>query len=371
MKFNIRTEVCMRTADPQVTMQWIKEVQIAKSIDELVPSRPDFEMLDAMIASALRKLINTHIHFRKRVSVEEQRAQNSDRFLLGRPIAYMIYEHFRATGVFEAAQGLADLVSVILRNDAVQDFDVLWGHALSAVSEMPSPAIVERLYKSKLHNSAQLQTVMALHDHEVAWNDGTPDYQQLKTAAKLHIDHMMRNRNFRARNDVVERGSVTRSQKWEKKPRKRKWASVFSGRHKDNVPKETLAVSVMTNKPLGTVAEAKVRDEKRRSSSPAPHPKAKQTDGENGDKEENSHKRSQFLYRYKKSNNPFVSSGILPCVWTTSLKKVLFMATHAVSDKLRQKESQTRNRRKVVQRISCHRITRSKCVEEEKYPRQR
>ena len=48
----------------------------------------------------------------------------------------------------------------------------------------------------------------------------------------------------------------------EKKPRKRKWESVFSGRHKDNVPKETLVVSVMTNKPLGPVAETKVRDEK-------------------------------------------------------------------------------------------------------------
>ena len=139
----------MRTAACQVTMQWIKDVQIAKSIDELVPSRPDFDMLDSMIASALRKLINTHIHFRKRISVEEQRAQNSDRFMRGRPIAYMIYEHFRANRVFEAAQGLADLVSMILRNDAVQDVYVLWGHALSAVSEMPSPAILERLYKSK------------------------------------------------------------------------------------------------------------------------------------------------------------------------------------------------------------------------------
>ena len=37
-----------------------------------------------------------------------------------------------------------------------------------------------------------------------------------------------------------------------------------------------------------------------RSSSPASHPKAKQTDGKKGDKEENSDKRSQILCRYKK-----------------------------------------------------------------------
>ena len=73
-------------------MHWIKEVEIAKSIDELMTSRsivertdfPDFDMLDAMIASALKKLLNTQIHFRKRVSVEEQRAQTYDRFLRGR-----------------------------------------------------------------------------------------------------------------------------------------------------------------------------------------------------------------------------------------------------------------------------------------------
>ena len=99
-KLNFRTEVCMRTADRQVAMLWIKEVEVAKSIDELVTSRsitgqhtfPDFDMHDTMIASALKKLTNTQSAFRKRASVEEQRAQNSDRFLRGRPIAHMIYE---------------------------------------------------------------------------------------------------------------------------------------------------------------------------------------------------------------------------------------------------------------------------------------
>ena len=41
----------------------------------------------------------------------------------------------------------------------------------------------------------------------------------------------------------------------------------------DNVPKETPVVSVMTHKPLETVV--KVRDEKRRSSTPASHSKEK------------------------------------------------------------------------------------------------
>ena len=139
-------------------MHWIKEVEIAKSIDELVTSGsivarndfPDYDMLDAMIAFALKRLLGKHIHFRKRVSVEEQRAQKYNRFLRGRQIAYMIPEHFRATGAFEAVQGHSDLFSMRLQNDDVQDFDVRWGQALLSASEIPTEMIQEGLYKSTL-----------------------------------------------------------------------------------------------------------------------------------------------------------------------------------------------------------------------------
>ena len=53
---------------------------------------------------------------------------------------------------------------------------------------------------------------LALYDQELGRNNGTPNDQQLNTAVKLHIDQMMKNRNFKARNDVVDRGSVTKSQ---------------------------------------------------------------------------------------------------------------------------------------------------------------
>ena len=73
-KTNFRAEVCLKTADPQLTSLWITEGEIAKSVDELVTSRsitgqpnfPDFDMLDAMIASALKKILNTQVPFRKK-----------------------------------------------------------------------------------------------------------------------------------------------------------------------------------------------------------------------------------------------------------------------------------------------------------------
>ena len=67
-KVNFRTEDCLRTADPQVTMYWIEEAEIAKSIDELMTSRSIVErndFPDAMIASALERLLDKHVHFEK------------------------------------------------------------------------------------------------------------------------------------------------------------------------------------------------------------------------------------------------------------------------------------------------------------------
>ena len=99
----------------------------------------------------------------------------------------MICAYFRATRAFEAVQGLSDLFAVSLQNDDVQDFDARWDHALLAVSEMPSDVILEGLYKSKLQNYAQLQTVLALYDQETARNKGKPNCSQLETAVKLHM----------------------------------------------------------------------------------------------------------------------------------------------------------------------------------------
>ena len=58
------------------------------------------------------------------------------------------------------------------------------------------------------------------------------------------------------------------------------WESVFSGRHTDNVPKETHVVSVMTPLASGTEVVAVARDEKDDRLLPHPNSKAKRTAGE-------------------------------------------------------------------------------------------
>ena len=100
-KIRFKTEVCTCSQFPTEAMQWIKEVELVDSVDEFKSSSsirgitmPNFEVLDARIASALNKIIHNS-HFKRKISLEEQKAQKEDRFLRGRQIAYLIYDHFR------------------------------------------------------------------------------------------------------------------------------------------------------------------------------------------------------------------------------------------------------------------------------------
>ena len=43
---------------------------------------------------------------------------------------------------------------------------------------------------SKLQDSVQLQTVLALYDQETVRNNGQTSYLRLKTSVKLHIDQV-------------------------------------------------------------------------------------------------------------------------------------------------------------------------------------
>ena len=85
-KIRFKTEVCTCSQFPTEAMQWIKEVELVDSVDDLKSSSsirgismPKFEVLDARIASALNKIIHNS-HFKRRISLEEQKAQNQDRF---------------------------------------------------------------------------------------------------------------------------------------------------------------------------------------------------------------------------------------------------------------------------------------------------
>ena len=155
-------------------MLWIKEVEMVESVDDLKSSRsirgthgPDFEVLDAKIASALNRII-LYTRFKKKVSLEEMKAPKEDRFLRGRQIAYLIYEYFRVNGANDSVENYADLFTVVLRNDENQEFDSKWDEVSLSMTQIPSDEILESLCKVRIRESEKTQDRIGILQYGVS-----------------------------------------------------------------------------------------------------------------------------------------------------------------------------------------------------------
>ena len=85
-KIRFKTEVCTCSQFPTEAMQWIKEVEMVDSVDDLRSSSsirciemPNFEVLDARIAPALNRIIHNS-RFKRRINLEEQKGPEAGPF---------------------------------------------------------------------------------------------------------------------------------------------------------------------------------------------------------------------------------------------------------------------------------------------------
>ena len=70
---NFRTEVCSMAKKPMLALQWIKEIEVAKSLDDLITPKPitgrnfpDYEELDLMMAAASKRCYDKQTPFREK-----------------------------------------------------------------------------------------------------------------------------------------------------------------------------------------------------------------------------------------------------------------------------------------------------------------
>ena len=82
---------------------------------------PNFEMLDAKIVFVLNNIIQ-NCHFKKKVSLEEQKAQRRIDFYEEDRIPYMIYDYFQVVFMMPFLTKL--IFAMNLRNDDIQEFDL-------------------------------------------------------------------------------------------------------------------------------------------------------------------------------------------------------------------------------------------------------
>ena len=168
----------------------------------------DFGVLDARIASALNNIIHNS-QFRRRVSLEEQKAQKEDgswktdrlldlRVLPGQRSQRFCRKLHRPT--------------ISVRNDDIQEFDSKWDGILLSMTKIPPDDILEGLYKLRIRESDKLKTVLELYDLEIHRKKLGPDYHRLKAMVKRSIEQEIRNKDFGARSGNFEKNAVVKNQ---------------------------------------------------------------------------------------------------------------------------------------------------------------
>ena len=134
------------------------------------------------------------------------------KFLRGKQIAYLIYDHFRVTGSHDSVENYTDQFTIVLRNDDIQEFDSKWDGILFSMTKIPSDDILEGLYKFRIRESEKLQTVLEVYNMEIHQKKAGLDYHRLKTMVKRSIEQNLRIKNFEARNGNYETNAVVKIQ---------------------------------------------------------------------------------------------------------------------------------------------------------------
>ena len=130
----------------------------------------------------------------------KMKAYKEDRLLRGRQIAYLIYEYFRVTGANDSVENYADLFTIALRNDDIQEFDSKWDGVLLSMTQIPSDDILEGLYKLRRRESEKLKTVLELYNMEIHQKKAEPDLRF--RSVNLH-------KEFEYRSKIEEMGTAT------------------------------------------------------------------------------------------------------------------------------------------------------------------
>ena len=210
-------------------MQWIKEVELVYSVDELRTlsstrgiSMPIFEVLDARIASSLNKIIRNS-HFRRWISLEEQKAQKQDRFFRDRLLTW-------STSISGSLGAM--ILSKTTPTCSLLFFEMtIFRNYILSGTEFYCPWRRSRMMTSwkdctklRIREFEKFKTVVELYDLQSHQKKLGPDDHRLKTMAKRSFEQGIRNKNFGNRIGNFEKIAVVKNQgnktAWTKKSRR-------------------------------------------------------------------------------------------------------------------------------------------------------
>ena len=164
------------------------------SVDDLKSSR---SIAGEDFPNFLNKIIQ-NFHFKKKVSLEEQKAQKDDRFLRGRQIAYMIYYYFRVTGAHDPVLDYDNLLSSLCSQRQCWRLRYEMGWNSIAYDQDPiwwCPGKSVQIQNTWVWSTQKCAGIVR---HGNSSGDTMPNNQKSKTMVTRSADQKLRLRNFDA-----------------------------------------------------------------------------------------------------------------------------------------------------------------------------
>ena len=99
----------------------------------------------------------------------------------------MIYDYFRVTGAHDTVLNYADLFSVMLHDDNIQEFDTRWDEVLLSMSKIPSGDILEGSTNCEYVSMCNSKPYWDYTTLEIHKKISMPNYQRLQTMVKRGV----------------------------------------------------------------------------------------------------------------------------------------------------------------------------------------
>ena len=199
---------------PSDAILWIKEVEMVDSLDELKSSRsvcgkdfPNFEMLDAKIASALNKIIQNS-QFKK--EGQHRGAESPKRRPVSTRKTDRLHDLRLLSSDWRSCYSIKLCWFLLCYSSWWQYSGIRCKMGRSSIVFVNN-SIRWCLGKSVIRESTQLKTVLELYDMENQQKISVPNFQKLKTMVKRSADQKLRLRNFDAGHGRIESGAVVKS----------------------------------------------------------------------------------------------------------------------------------------------------------------
>ena len=183
-KLNFKKEVAGASSNPKDAFAWISDVEVTSDWTKLADSGR-YPSLDAKISAGLSKVI--HGELARIVTLREEEASMKGEMLMGRQLAWMIFDHFKISEQEGPILEYKDLFALEFKTN-LKGFLNEWDSVILGMKTVPAVDILESLFRAELEKDTSIKDLMHSYEQDFHQNGKPRSYGSLQSICKIEIN---------------------------------------------------------------------------------------------------------------------------------------------------------------------------------------